>query len=353
MQHEFITKFIEDIEERGTVTQAEIEALVLEHDLDEAELAELVHELDVRAIERIEPEDETATETEAAAKTRELDLTAAPSGTTDSLQLFLNEIGRHELLTAAEEVALAKRVERGDLVAKERMINSNLRLVVSVAKRYQGHGVPLLDLVQDGVIGLNRAVEKFDWRRGYKFSTYATWWIRQAVQRAVANQARTIRVPVHVHERRQKLGRAAQRLQLELGREATVDELAKATNLRLDHAEEALAVADASVSLNQAVGSDADGELGDLFADETAVDPEEEASQSLRRQAVRDIVTQLPERERRVVELRFGLADGETWALEAIGKELGLTRERVRQLESSALAKLQRGLAGESFELAA
>jgi RNA polymerase primary sigma factor len=353
MQHEFITKFIEDIEERGTVTQAEIEALVLEHDLDEAELAELVHELDVRAIERIEPEDETATETEAAAKTRELDLTAAPSGTTDSLQLFLNEIGRHELLTAAEEVALAKRVERGDLVAKERMINSNLRLVVSVAKRYQGHGVPLLDLVQDGVIGLNRAVEKFDWRRGYKFSTYATWWIRQAVQRAVANQARTIRVPVHVHERRQKLGRAAQRLQLELGREATVDELAKATNLRLDHAEEALAVADASVSLNQAVGSDADGELGDLFADETAVDPEEEASQSLRRQAVRNIVTQLPERERRVVELRFGLADGETWALEAIGKELGLTRERVRQLESSALAKLQRGLAGESFELAA
>ncbi len=353
MQHEFITKFIEDIEERGTVLQAEIEALVLEHDLDEAELAELVHELDVRGIERIEPEDETATETEAAAKTRELDLTAAPSGTTDSLQLFLNEIGRHELLTAAEEVALAKRVERGDLVAKERMINSNLRLVVSVAKRYQGHGVPLLDLVQDGVIGLNRAVEKFDWRRGYKFSTYATWWIRQAVQRAVANQARTIRVPVHVHERRQKLGRAAQRLQLELGREATVDELAKATNLRLDHAEEALAVADASVSLNQAVGSDADGELGDLFADETAVDPEEEASQSLRRQAVRDIVTQLPERERRVVELRFGLADGETWALEAIGKELGLTRERVRQLESSALAKLQRGLAGESFELAA
>jgi RNA polymerase primary sigma factor len=353
MQHEFITKFIEDIEERGTVLQSEIEALVIEHDLDEVELAELVHELDVRGIERIEPEDETATETEAAAKTRELDLTAAPSGTTDSLQLFLNEIGRHELLTAAEEVALAKRVERGDLAAKERMINSNLRLVVSVAKRYQGHGVPLLDLVQDGVIGLNRAVEKFDWRRGYKFSTYATWWIRQAVQRAVANQARTIRVPVHVHERRQKLGRAAQRLQLELGREATVEELAKATNLRLDHAEEALEVADASVSLNQAVGSDADGELGDLFADETAVDPEEEASQSLRRQAVRNIVTQLPERERRVVELRFGLADGETWALEAIGKELGLTRERVRQLESSALAKLQRGLAGESFELAA
>ena len=351
MQHDFITKFIEDSEERGSVTRPELEAIALEHDLDEAEVAELVHELEVRGIERIEPEDETATETEAA-RTRALDLTAAPSGTTDSLQLFLNEIGRHELLTAADEVALAKRVERGDLAAKERMINSNLRLVVSVAKRYQGHGVPLLDLVQDGVIGLNRAVEKFDWRRGYKFSTYATWWIRQAVQRAVANQARTIRVPVHVHERRQKLGRAAQRLQLELGREATVDELAKATNLRLDHAEEALAVADASVSLNQAVGSDADGELGDLFADETAVDPEEEASDSLRRQAVRKVVAQLPERERRVVELRFGLADGETWPLESIGKELGLTRERVRQLEASALSKMHRALSGEDVNLA-
>src|SRR6185295_7828509 len=175
------------------------------------------------------------------------------TGTADALTLFMNRAGRYQLLTAAEEVALAKRIERGDAEAKERMINSNLRLVVSIAKRYQGHGLSLLDLVQDGVIGLNRAVEKFDWRRGFKFSTYATWWIRQACQRAVSNQARTIRVPVHVHERRQKLGRAAQRLQLELGREATVDELAKATNLRLDHAEEALAVADASVSLNQAV----------------------------------------------------------------------------------------------------
>jgi RNA polymerase primary sigma factor len=349
LQHDFLTKFIEDADERGTVRQAELEVLALEHDLDEAELVEVVHELDARGVERIEPEDETATETEAAPS---LDLTAAPSGTTDSLQLFLNEIGRHELLTAAEEVALAKRVERGDLAAKERMINSNLRLVVSVAKRYQGHGVPLLDLVQDGVIGLNRAVEKFDWRKGFKFSTYATWWIRQAVQRAVANQARTIRVPVHVHERRQKLGRAAQRLQLELGRDATVEELANATNLRLDHAEEALEIADASISLNQAVGSDADGELGDLFADETALDPVEEAADSLQRQAVRDVVKRLPERERRVVELRFGLADGEPWPLEAIGRELGLTRERVRQLEATALTKLERVLSGEDVELA-
>jgi RNA polymerase primary sigma factor len=352
LQHDFLSKFIDDADERGTVRQVDIDALALEHDLDEAELAEVVNELDARGVERIEPEDETATETEAV-ETPALDLSAEPSGTTDSLQLFLNEIGRHRLLTAAEEVALAKRVERGDVAAKERMINSNLRLVVSVAKKYQGHGVPLLDLVQDGVIGLNRAVEKFDWRKGFKFSTYATWWIRQAVQRSVANQARTIRVPVHVHERRQKLGRAAQRLQIELGREATVEELAQATNLRLDHAEEALEVADASVSLNQAVGNDADGELGDLFADERAADPEEEAADSLQRQAVRDIVKRLPERERRVVELRFGLADGEPWPLESIGKELGLTRERVRQLEAAALNKLERALSGEELAEAA
>ena len=349
-QYETIDRFLEESEERGTVAQAELEALALEHDLDEAELAELAQELEARGVERTESESEDEPAERAVAG---LDLSVEPSGTTDSLQLFLNEIGRHELLTAAEEVTLAKRVERGDLAAKERMINSNLRLVVSVAKRYQGHGVPLLDLVQDGVIGLNRAVEKFDWRRGFKFSTYATWWIRQAVQRAVANQARTIRVPVHVHERRQKLARAGQRLQIELGRKPSMEELANATGLRLDHAEEALEVADASVSLNQAVGSDGDGELGELFADQTAVDPEEEASESIRRQAVRDIVSRLPERERRVIELRFGLADGEPWALEAIGRELGITRERVRQLEATALRKLERALAGEDVELLA
>ena len=333
MQHEALTQFVENAEERGAVSDAEIHALVLELDLDESAVAELEHELEARSVER-EADDEAA----------ELDLTASPAGTADALQLFLNEIGRHELLTAAEEVALAKRVERGDAAAKERMINSNLRLVVSVAKRYQGNGVPLLDLIQDGVIGLNRAVEKFDWRRGYKFSTYATWWIRQAVQRSVANQARTIRVPVHVHERRQKLGRAAQRLKVELGRDASVDELAEATELRRDHVEEALAVADASVSLNQRIGSEGDGEFGDLFADDAAADPAEEATNAVRRQAVRRVVAGLPDRERRVVELRFGLADGEPWGLEAIGRELGITRERVRQLEAQALNQLEETL---------
>jgi RNA polymerase primary sigma factor len=259
----------------------------------------------------------------------------------DSLQLFLNEIGKHKLLTAADEVALAKRVERGDVAAKERMINSNLRLVVSIARKYQGHDVPFLDLIQEGIIGLNRAVEKFDWRKGYKFSTYATWWIRQACQRAVANQAKTIRVPVHVHERRQKLGRARAELEVKLGRDPTREELADATKLPLGHVNEALDAADASVSLNRTIGSEGDGELGDLFADTASVDPAEEAGEALRRRAVRQAIADLPEREARILELRFGFDGGDPWTLDAIGAELGLTRERVRQLERDAMARLE------------
>ena len=267
----------------------------------------------------------------------------------DSLELFMNELGRYPLLTAAEEVALAKRVERGDRAAKERMINSNLRLVVHVAKRYRGHGVPFGDLIQDGVIGLNRAVEKFDWRKGFKFSTYATWWIRQAVQRSVAGQARTIRVPTHVHERRQTLNRHSRKLELDLGRPPTHEELAKASGLELKHVEEALSVAEARASLNSPVGDD-DSELGDLFADENADDPEQVAENALRARAVREALSELPERERRILELRFGL-DGEPQSLEAIGAELGLTRERIRQLETQAMANLSE-LLGASEELA-
>jgi RNA polymerase primary sigma factor len=262
----------------------------------------------------------------------------------DSLQLFLSEAGRHRLLTASEEVVLAKRIERGDLTAKRLMVESNLRLVVAIAKGYRGLGVPFLDLIQEGSLGLNRAVEKFDWRRGFKFSTYATWWIRQSVQRAVANQSSTIRVPVHVVERQQKLSRAAVRLEVELGREATEDELAEATGLPIQHVEEALGVARASVSLNVTVGADDDGELGDMLADREAVDPLEEAEELVRKQEVRRALEALPERERRVLELRFGF-DGEPLTLEAIGRELDLTRERVRQLANTALRRVEDALA--------
>jgi RNA polymerase primary sigma factor len=266
------------------------------------------------------------------------------TGDLDTLHLFLTEMGRHRLLTAADEVALAKRVERGDLAAKQQMIEANLRLVASIAKGYRGLGVPFLDLIQEGAIGLNRAVEKFDWRRGFKFSTYATWWIRQSVQRAVANYGGTIRVPAHVVERRNKLQRVARLLEAELGREATDEELAAASGLPLQHVQEALGAVEASVSLNQAAGTADEVELGDALADPHADDPLEEADGAHRRQRVRRALADLPERERRIVELRFGF-DGEPWTLEAIGHELSLTRERVRQLEAQALARMGKRLA--------
>src|SRR5215210_4970909 len=306
---------VEGAEERGYLEAAELEAFSLEHELNEDEIEELTRELERIGLEVRQPaaeaEKEKEKEKEKAAEQAEPHVL---SGSADSLQLFLADVGRHKLLTASEEVTLAKAIERGDPTAKRRMIESNLRLVVSIAKGYRGLGGPFLDLIQEGTLGLNRAVEKFDWRRGFKFSTYATWWIRQSVQRAVANHARTIRVPVHVVERQQKLSRAARRLEVELGREATKDELAEATGLPMQHVDEALGAAHASVSLNQTVGADDEGELGDLFADREAADP----------------------------------FDGEPWTLEAIGHELDLTRERVRQLEGQALARLAalRELAG-------
>ena len=336
ISEEPIQAFLADAEERGSIEESALETLAAEHDLDDDEFVALRAELEAREIDVLAP---------VRAERQE-------SSSTDALTLFMNRAGRYPLLTAAEEVALAKRIERGDAAAKERMINSNLRLVISIAKRYQGHDVPLLDLVQDGVIGLNRAVEKFDWRRGFKFSTYATWWIRQACQRAIAGQSRTIRVPSHVEERRVKLSRARRQLETRLGREPTREELAEATGLSKAHVDEALDVAEARVSLNQTVGAEDEGELGDLFRDPSADDPAERAFESLERLGIRRSVASLPERERRVIELRFGL-DGDPQPLESIGKELGISRERVRQLEADALAQLAEELGESELPLAA
>ena len=343
IESEQVKALVERSEERGFIEPAEFEAFVLEHDLNDEEQEQLTRELETLGLE-VGQQRAGKDKVKDAEKEKDTDAEPAPvaavaTGAADSLQLFLADVGRHKLLNAADEVQLAKRIEKGDLIAKRTMIESNLRLVVSIAKGYRGLGVPFLDLIQEGTLGLNRAVEKFDWRRGFKFSTYATWWIRQSVQRAVANHARTIRVPVHVVERQQKLSRAARRLEVELGREATKEELAEATGLPLQHVDEALGAAHASVSLNQTVGADDEGELGDLFADREAADPFDEAEESLRKQGVRRALDALPERERRILELRFGF-EGEPWTLEAIGHELDLTRERVRQLEGQALSRL-------------
>jgi RNA polymerase primary sigma factor len=329
-----------------------LDSTAAELDLDGEELAMLRSELETRGIEIVASDDgddalETSPDDEpdVGADPPELRLEPDAVVVTDSLTLLMSEIGKHDLLTAAEEVALAKRIERGDRSAKERMINSNLRLVVSIAKRYRGRGVSFGDLIQEGVIGLNRAAEKFDWRKGFKFSTYATWWIRQACQRAISNQSRTIRVPAHVHERRAKLARLARQFEAGHGREPTTKELATMSGYELQHVEEALGAVEASVSLNQAVGADGDGELGDLFHDPEAVDPVEEAGDALRRQAVRTALERLPELERRILELRFGFG-GEQQTLDAIEREVGVSRDRVRRLEQEALAQLATELEG-------
>jgi RNA polymerase primary sigma factor len=269
-------------------------------------------------------------------------LASAPKGS--GLALFLVEIGRHRLLGAAEEVMLAKAIERGDLTAKRRMIESNLRLVVSIAKGYRGLGVPFLDLIQEGTLGLNRAVEKFDWRRGYKFSTYAHWWIRQTVSRAIADQAKTIRIPTHIGERQHKLACASRTLAPSLGREPSLEELAEATGLPLGDVRQALGCAEVSASLNQVVSLDGDTEFADFLADPAAADPVEEAERSLLRQTVRCGLERLSERERLIVERRFGF-QGKPQSLETVGRGLGLTRERVRQLQVQALKQLETELA--------
>jgi RNA polymerase primary sigma factor len=328
-----VTQFAEAAADEGCVELSTLNDLVENLELGEDDVEHLYEELERRGVE---VRDDCGREKEEATYVNG-DLAVA---TTDALQLFLNEAGRYPLLTASEEVELAKRIERGDLEAKDRMINSNLRLVVSIAKKYQGHGLSFLDLIQEGIIGLIRAVEKFDWRRGFKFSTYATWWIRQAVQRGVANKSRTIRIPVHIAEREQKLARAERELVMKLGRMPTEEELAVAAKLPLKQVREVRAAARAVTSIDRPVDAETDTTLGELIAgDEPA--PEEELTISLRSEAIHSAVARLPEREREVVKMRFGLnGDPDPQSLEQIGRRLGMTRERVRQIEAEALERL-------------
>jgi RNA polymerase primary sigma factor len=266
-------------------------------------------------------------------------LQSSYESTTDALELFLREVGRRPLLTAAQEVELAKRLERGDLAAKQHMIESNLRLVISMAKHYRHQGLPFLDLIQEGTLGLIRAVEKFDWRRGYKFSTYATWWIRQAAARALADQARTIRLPVHIVERLQKMKRAERTLWTQLGREPALEEIAEEANLPLQQAHEVRAAARASASLDQPVAEQQDALLGDFVAGDDPL-PEETADLSLRSQALSQALAALPDRDRQVLALRYGLGGSKAKTLDDVGLRLGLSRERIRQIERDSLKRL-------------
>jgi RNA polymerase primary sigma factor len=333
--------------ERGYLTFEEIAACLEEVEVTKEQVRDLhLHLLDagieiVSADGRPAGVAEPATPAEAqhAPKKPEIDLTVEPS--LDSLRLYLRSIGRVDLLTADEEVSLAKRIERGDMHAKQQMIEANLRLVVSIAKGYLGRGLSFLDLIQEGSLGLIRAVEKFDYRRGYKFSTYATWWIRQAVTRAIADKARTIRIPVHMVEKLNKVVHVERQLVQDFGREPTPEEIAVELEWTAREVKDILRIAQLPISLEKPIGEEEDSELGDFVEDETAESPFELASENLRRENVRAALEALPPREREVIEMRYGLTGQKARTLEEVGRAFGVTRERIRQIENNTLKKLE------------
>jgi RNA polymerase primary sigma factor len=336
--------------ERGFVTQEEIAARLEEVELSEDQVRDLHAHLADHGIEVIPAElvadadaegrPPGATPDPDQSETPALDLSVEPS--LDSLRLYLRSIGKVELLSAGEEVSLAKRIERGDMRAKEQMVKANLRLVVSIAKGYLGRGLTFLDLIQEGSLGLIRAVEKFDYRRGYKFSTYATWWIRQAVTRAIADKARTIRIPVHMVEKLNNVVHVERQLVQKLGREPSADEIAGELRCTSREVRDVLRISQLPISLEKPIGEDEDSALGDFVEDETAVSPFESATVIMQREDVWRALNVLPDRERQVIELRYGLTGQQPLTLEEVGRAFGVTRERIRQIENNTLKKLQR-----------
>jgi RNA polymerase primary sigma factor len=329
----------------GVLTYAEIATVTAEVGLDETDVEEL-HRLfercEIELVEEIDPATAGSVNIEPEQGTRRgVPLDLKPEGTTDGLQLFLTGIGKTRLLSAPEEVDLAKRIERGSFDAKQKMVESNLRLVVSIAKNYRNQGLPFLDLIQEGTIGLVRAAEKFDYRKGFKFSTYATWWIRQAIARALADKARTIRIPVHIVEKLNKIGRAERKLVTGLGREPTIEEIAEVTGIQPEEVESIKRSAQAPISLEKPVGDDEQSEFGQFIADAQAESPYERAVEILTKETLRDALENLSYRERRVLELRYGLGGEHPCTLDEVGRTFNVTRERIRQIENRSLKKLQ------------
>jgi RNA polymerase primary sigma factor len=321
-------------QESGRLAAEDVTLALEEVEIEPTQLDEFYSRLDELQIEVVEAagEDEDA-DGEPAAVEREV--------STEALQLFLKDIGKVDLLTAAQEIELAKRIERGDHSAKQEMVEANLRLVVSIAKRYRNQGLPFLDLIQEGTIGLVRAAEKFDHRKGFKFSTYATWWIRQAVARALADKARTIRMPVHVVEKLNKIMRTERKLRAERGREPSSMEIASELDLSLEEVDQIRRSAQTPVSLEKPVGDDEESEFGHFITDELAPLPDELAEDVLRREALTKILGTLSERERRVLELRYGLNGEQPRTLDEVGRTFQVTRERIRQIENQSLKKLR------------